>query len=195
MTGDTSPTDLEAMLRRVIREEIGPHAGGARRQVAGRPSRPASRQPGASGEGVADRDVLPQGRDASEPLAHPGAAGQRLGPAAGGEGAPPGLRHRLLRNPDELQRPLRRGAATAFRARRASRRSLPGLFAGELADAAEGVPVGDVQVAFRVPGRPVGCDELAVLPVRRRHGVLARAAPGSGCRRAAPAPRSARRTP
>ncbi len=57
------------------------HRGHAGREVARRHARAAPREPVAAGEELADRDLLPQGRDAAEPAAHAGAAGQRGGAA------------------------------------------------------------------------------------------------------------------
>ena len=74
------------------------HAGRARRQVARRHARAASRHARPAGEELADRDLLPQGRDAAEPAAHARAAGERVRAARRRQGQAAGLHQRLLRH-------------------------------------------------------------------------------------------------
>src|SRR5262245_28386647 len=69
---------------------------------------PEAGDAGSSGQELADRDVLPQGRDAAEPAADAGAAGERVGPARGREGEAAGIRERLLWIAHQLQRAVRR---------------------------------------------------------------------------------------
>ena len=89
-TGEAAPPDHPRGVR--------PHARRSGGQVAGRAPRPAPRQPRPPGEELADRDLLPQGRDAAQPPAHPGAAAQRVRPARRPEGPPAELRDGLLRD-------------------------------------------------------------------------------------------------
>ena len=65
MTADRD-ADLELLLRRVIREEAGITAGGARGEMARRHAGAAPGHAGPAGEELADRDVLSQDRDAAE---------------------------------------------------------------------------------------------------------------------------------
>ena len=85
-----------------------PDARGPGGEVARRRARAAPRQARPAGEELADRDVLPQGRDAAQPPAHARTAGERVGPAGRPEGEDPELHHRLLRIAHQLQRALRR---------------------------------------------------------------------------------------
>src|SRR6186713_3401900 len=75
--------------------------------MAGRNPRAASRHAGTAGEDLADRDLLPQGRVAAESAADARTAGQRLGPAGRCEDQAAGIRQRLLRVVDHLQRAVR----------------------------------------------------------------------------------------
>src|SRR5439155_21771600 len=92
--------------------------GDPRRQVAGRGDGPAPREAWAAGEELADRDLLPQGRDAPEPAACSRAADQRRRNARRREGPPSGIHHGLLRDADQLQRPVRRGGGPLPREQR-----------------------------------------------------------------------------
>ena len=69
--------DLELLLRRIIREETGltPVAPAEKWRGGTLVLRPG--QAGPAGEELADRDLLPQGRDAAQPAAHARAAGER----------------------------------------------------------------------------------------------------------------------
>ena len=107
MTSDAS-VDLELLLRRIIREECRHHPGRAGREMARRHAGAAPRHAGAAGEELADRNVLPQDRDAAQPAATLEQQVNAVRPARGCEGEAAGLRQRLLRIADQLQRAVRR---------------------------------------------------------------------------------------
>ena len=104
---EDSGMDIEMILRRVIREEAGITAVAPAEKWRAA-TWCCARQPGPSGEELADRDVLPQDRDGPEPAALARAAGERGGDAGRREGQAAGLHQRMLRLADELQRALRR---------------------------------------------------------------------------------------
>ena len=85
------------------------HTRGSGREMARRNTGAAAFEHAAAGEDLADRDLLPQGRDAAQPPPHARAAAQRRRAAGRSQGQAAGIHHGLLRIPHQLQRAVRRG--------------------------------------------------------------------------------------
>ena len=71
------PVELELLIRRIIREESGLTPVAPADKWRGGTLAAEAGNGGPAGEELADRDLLPQGRDAPQSLAHAGAAGER----------------------------------------------------------------------------------------------------------------------
>src|SRR6476620_2755830 len=91
--------------------------------MARRNPRVTSRHPRIAREELANRNVLPQDRDAAESAADARAAGQCLGPARRCEDQAAGIYQWLLRIVDQLQCAVRRRSGPVQRWRRRLRQS------------------------------------------------------------------------